>query len=166
VVGKEQGSNQAKAFNCSFLEASAKSKINVNEVRIFTHPDLHSPLRARSASCLVPLARSGTRSMQASSLHGLRIVPKSFHKPIPHLIASLTFTRCTNRSSTTLFVRSTARTPAARAEAVAVAVAVEDAVAYFSEEHLSDKRRYQRATSAHGHNHAWACSCTTTIGES
>mmetsp|Transcript_107359 Transcript_107359/g.149691 ORF Transcript_107359/g.149691 Transcript_107359/m.149691 type:complete len:191 (-) Transcript_107359:191-763(-) len=32
VVGREQGSSQAKAFNCSFLEASAKNKINVNEI--------------------------------------------------------------------------------------------------------------------------------------
>eukprot|EP00038_Savillea_parva_P025451 m.47746 g.47746 ORF g.47746 m.47746 type:complete len:191 (+) comp6924_c0_seq1:55-627(+) len=32
VVGREQGASQAKAFNCSFLEASAKNKINVNEI--------------------------------------------------------------------------------------------------------------------------------------
>jgi GTPase SAR1 family protein len=34
VVGKDQGHALAKAFNdCAFLEASAKTKTNVNEVR-------------------------------------------------------------------------------------------------------------------------------------
>lgn len=33
VVGKEQGQNLARQWNnCAFLETSAKSKINVNEV--------------------------------------------------------------------------------------------------------------------------------------
>eukprot|EP00053_Salpingoeca_punica_P020435 m.211573 g.211573 ORF g.211573 m.211573 type:complete len:187 (+) comp18557_c0_seq1:134-694(+) len=33
VVGKDQGNSLAKVFNnCAFLEASAKSKINVNEI--------------------------------------------------------------------------------------------------------------------------------------
>jgi GTPase SAR1 family protein len=32
VVGKDQGHNLARQFNCSFMETSAKSKINVNEV--------------------------------------------------------------------------------------------------------------------------------------
>ncbi|VDN01649.1 unnamed protein product [Thelazia callipaeda] len=32
VVGKDQGSNLARAFNSAFLETSAKAKINVNEV--------------------------------------------------------------------------------------------------------------------------------------
>ena len=33
VVGKDQGLNLARQFNnCAFLESSAKSKINVNEV--------------------------------------------------------------------------------------------------------------------------------------
>lgn len=33
VVGKDQGMNLARQFNnCSFLESSAKAKINVNEV--------------------------------------------------------------------------------------------------------------------------------------
>lgn len=33
VVGKDQGQNLAKLFNnCAFLETSAKSKINVNEI--------------------------------------------------------------------------------------------------------------------------------------
>jgi len=35
VVGKEQGSNLAHTFNCTFLETSAKAKINVNNVRLF-----------------------------------------------------------------------------------------------------------------------------------
>lgn len=36
VVGKDQGMNLARQFNnCSFLESSAKAKINVNEVRPF-----------------------------------------------------------------------------------------------------------------------------------
>lgn len=35
VVGKEQGQNLARQWNnCAFLESSAKSKINVNEVKI------------------------------------------------------------------------------------------------------------------------------------
>lgn len=34
VVGKDQGQNLARQWsNCAFLETSAKSKINVNEVR-------------------------------------------------------------------------------------------------------------------------------------
>ena len=32
VVGKDQGQNLARSWNSSFLETSAKSKINVNEV--------------------------------------------------------------------------------------------------------------------------------------
>lgn len=37
VVGKEQGQNLARQWNnCAFLESSAKSKINVNEVRHIT----------------------------------------------------------------------------------------------------------------------------------
>lgn len=35
VVGKEQGQNLARQWNsCAFLESSAKSKINVNEVSV------------------------------------------------------------------------------------------------------------------------------------
>ena len=33
VVGKEQGLNLAHQFGCTFLETSAKAKINVNNVR-------------------------------------------------------------------------------------------------------------------------------------
>lgn len=32
VVGKEQGVNLARQFNCAFMETSAKAKINVNDV--------------------------------------------------------------------------------------------------------------------------------------
>uniref|UniRef100_A0A0N4Z2X2 small monomeric GTPase n=1 Tax=Parastrongyloides trichosuri TaxID=131310 RepID=A0A0N4Z2X2_PARTI len=32
VVGKDQGQNLARNFNCSFMEASSKSKVNVQEV--------------------------------------------------------------------------------------------------------------------------------------
>lgn len=32
VVGKDQGLNLAKVFQCAFLESSAKAKINVNEI--------------------------------------------------------------------------------------------------------------------------------------
>ncbi|KRY10798.1 Ras-related protein Rap-1, partial [Trichinella patagoniensis] len=32
VVGKDQGQNLARQFNCAFLETSAKAKVNVNEV--------------------------------------------------------------------------------------------------------------------------------------
>uniref|UniRef100_A0A915I242 small monomeric GTPase n=1 Tax=Romanomermis culicivorax TaxID=13658 RepID=A0A915I242_ROMCU len=34
VVGKDQGQNLARQFNCAFLETSAKAKINVHEVKI------------------------------------------------------------------------------------------------------------------------------------
>jgi len=38
VVGKDQGMNLARQFNnCSFLESSAKAKINVNEVMILAN---------------------------------------------------------------------------------------------------------------------------------
>lgn len=37
VVGKEQGINLSRQFNCAFMETSAKAKINVNDVSdIFT----------------------------------------------------------------------------------------------------------------------------------
>ena len=32
VVGKEQGQNLARHFNCAFLETSAKARVNVSEV--------------------------------------------------------------------------------------------------------------------------------------
>ena len=32
VVGKDQGQQLARSWNCEFLETSAKQKINVNEV--------------------------------------------------------------------------------------------------------------------------------------
>uniref|UniRef100_A0A1B6EED1 small monomeric GTPase n=1 Tax=Clastoptera arizonana TaxID=38151 RepID=A0A1B6EED1_9HEMI len=32
VVGKEQGINLARTFNCAFMETSAKAKINVNDI--------------------------------------------------------------------------------------------------------------------------------------
>jgi len=34
VVGKDQGQNLARQWNSAFLETSAKSKINVNEVSL------------------------------------------------------------------------------------------------------------------------------------
>ena len=34
VVGKDQGQNLARQWNCAFLETSAKAKINVSEVCI------------------------------------------------------------------------------------------------------------------------------------
>lgn len=34
VVGKDQGGNLARQFNCVFMETSAKSKINVYDVSI------------------------------------------------------------------------------------------------------------------------------------
>ncbi|XP_014211604.1 ras-like protein 3 [Copidosoma floridanum] len=32
VVGKDQGSNLARQYNCAFMETSAKAKINVNDI--------------------------------------------------------------------------------------------------------------------------------------
>jgi len=34
VVGKDQGANLSRKWNCAFMETSAKSKINVNDVSI------------------------------------------------------------------------------------------------------------------------------------
>lgn len=34
VVGKDQGSSLAHQFGCTFLETSAKAKINVNDVSV------------------------------------------------------------------------------------------------------------------------------------
>lgn len=51
VVGKEQGQNLARQWcNCAFLETSAKSKINVNEVRA------RPPSEPGARSSLVPAA--------------------------------------------------------------------------------------------------------------
>lgn len=36
VVGKDQGQNLARQFQCAFLETSAKMKINVLEVMFYT----------------------------------------------------------------------------------------------------------------------------------
>lgn len=35
VVGKDQGVNLARQFNCAFMETSAKAKINVQDVSFF-----------------------------------------------------------------------------------------------------------------------------------
>lgn len=35
VVGKDQGANLARQFNCAFMETSAKAKINVNDVSLY-----------------------------------------------------------------------------------------------------------------------------------
>uniref|UniRef100_A0A9R1SIL4 Ras-related protein Rap-1b n=2 Tax=Cyprinus carpio TaxID=7962 RepID=A0A9R1SIL4_CYPCA len=64
VVGKEQGQNLARQWNsCAFLESSAKSKINVNEVsmrwKIRTVP--------LSASDISPRKHSHTLAKQAVS---------------------------------------------------------------------------------------------------
>lgn len=40
VVGKEQGVNLSRQFVCSFMETSAKAKINVNDVSIICHNDV------------------------------------------------------------------------------------------------------------------------------
>ena len=42
VVGKDQGTNLARQFNCGFLETSAKSKINVNEVCTFSKLNIYN----------------------------------------------------------------------------------------------------------------------------
>ena len=59
VVGKDQGQNLARTWNCAFLETSAKSKINVNEifydlVRQINrkNPDTRSKKKAKS-KCLI-----------------------------------------------------------------------------------------------------------------
>lgn len=35
AIGKDQGTNLARQFNCAFMETSAKAKINVYDVRIY-----------------------------------------------------------------------------------------------------------------------------------
>lgn len=37
VVGKDVGSGLAAQFNCTFMETSAKTRTNVNEVNIFEY---------------------------------------------------------------------------------------------------------------------------------
>jgi len=44
VVGKDQGSNLARQFNCVFMETSAKSKINVYDVSIANHLQISIPM--------------------------------------------------------------------------------------------------------------------------
>lgn len=57
VVGKEQGQNLARQWcNCAFLETSAKSKINVNEVRLIPAFPVRSWLRCRSSNAADPLS--------------------------------------------------------------------------------------------------------------
>jgi len=61
VVGKDQGQNLARAWNSAFLETSAKSKINVNEifhdlVRQINRksPDVKGkPAKKKSSCCLL-----------------------------------------------------------------------------------------------------------------
>lgn len=49
VVGKDQGQNLARNWNSAFLETSAKSKINVNEVQnLFSSYDALSLLKCTS----------------------------------------------------------------------------------------------------------------------
>ena len=59
VVGKDQGQNLARQFNCAFLETSAKSKVNVNEifydlVRQINkkNPETRSKKKSKSKCCL------------------------------------------------------------------------------------------------------------------
>jgi len=58
VVGKDQGQHLAQMWNCAFLETSAKSKINVNEV--FSdlvrqinkkHPETKTSKKKKSGGC-------------------------------------------------------------------------------------------------------------------
>jgi small GTP-binding protein len=37
VVGKDQGINLARQYNCAFMETSAKAKINVSDVSIYIY---------------------------------------------------------------------------------------------------------------------------------
>ncbi|CAI9719653.1 ras-related protein Rap1 [Octopus vulgaris] len=60
VVGKDQGTNLARQFNCGFLETSAKSKINVNEifydlVRLINkkNPEKRDKGRKKSSNCVL-----------------------------------------------------------------------------------------------------------------
>ncbi|XP_014774803.1 ras-related protein Rap1 isoform X3 [Octopus bimaculoides] len=60
VVGKDQGTNLARQFNCGFLETSAKSKINVNEifydlVRLINkkNPEKKDRGRKKSSNCVL-----------------------------------------------------------------------------------------------------------------
>ena len=70
VVGKDAGQGLAKVFNnCTFLETSAKSKINVNEVSCFVYVQVlyfryllqGSPLLAESTARTMPSALSPRR---------------------------------------------------------------------------------------------------------
>jgi len=60
VVGKDQGQNLARSWGCAFLETSAKSKINVNEifydlVRQINrkNPDSRGKKKKSNSKCLI-----------------------------------------------------------------------------------------------------------------
>jgi len=53
VVGKDQGQNLARQFNCAFLETSAKAKVNVNEI-------FYDLVRQINRTC--PPTRTGQRA--------------------------------------------------------------------------------------------------------
>lgn len=53
VVGKEQGQNLARQWNnCAFLETSAKSKINVNEVNTTAMLHTECIVQAEELGCV------------------------------------------------------------------------------------------------------------------
>lgn len=52
VVGKELGKSLANQFNCSFMETSAKAKINVNDVSSRQH-SLESQQIAQHLVCVL-----------------------------------------------------------------------------------------------------------------
>jgi hypothetical protein len=68
VVGKDQGQNLARQFNCAFLETSAKAKVNVNEVG-----------NVRGCALRTPLSRYSTTWYDRSTERVHRRAPGSAH---------------------------------------------------------------------------------------
>jgi len=62
VVGKDQGQNLARQFNCAFLETSAKAKVNVNEI-------FYDLVRQINRTC-PPARGGGQRARGGGSGHG------------------------------------------------------------------------------------------------
>lgn len=61
VVGKDQGVNLSRQFNCAFMETSAKAKINVHDVSnfiIFTFPEKNHYI----LSCLLNITHGSRTS--------------------------------------------------------------------------------------------------------
>lgn len=70
VVGKDQGQNLARHFNCAFLETSAKARVNVSEVTFaFRHLNFFPKALGPSLICHVSVL-DNNNSSNRDQLHG------------------------------------------------------------------------------------------------